>query len=73
MIEVSNDVKAGDRVFAWFSFVKPKDSKKPDEVEYRLGESKQGWLKLEAPEGGYHLVFTKELLETWYGRIRKAK
>lgn len=73
MIEISDNIAVGDRVFVWFSPFKEKANKKPIETEYRIGTLKKDYLKLESPENGYSLAFNKELIETWFGNVRKAK
>jgi hypothetical protein len=76
MIEINENVSVGDLVSVWFSppWEKSKDkSKKPVESEYKVGERKENWLKLNALGGGYSIIFGKELLETWNGSVRKAK
>lgn len=74
MIEVAKNIKVGDVVYAWFlpPWEKSKD-KKPAETEYRLGELRADWLKLSAMDGGYSIIFNKELIETWNGSVRRAK
>lgn len=72
MIEVSDKIQKGDLVYVWFSPFKEKN-KKPLEVEYRVGDITPTRLQLNSPSGGYHILFGKELLETWWGNVRKAK
>lgn len=73
MIQIPDDIKVGDLVSMWF--LPPNEQlgkgKRPIETELRIGEHKAGWLKLDAPEGGYSIIFTQELLETWNGNVRK--
>lgn len=75
MINVAENVVVGDLVYAWFSPLKEAASKnkKPNEVEYRLGANTKNCLKLESLDGGYSTTFNRELIETWYGNVRKAK
>ena len=74
MITVADNVCTGDLVYAWFSpFKEASKSKKPNETEYRLGENTNGCLRLESPEGGYSVSFNRELKDTWFGNVRKAK
>lgn len=75
MITVAENVETGDLVYVWFSPLKESQSKgkKPNEIEYRIGENTKNRLKLESPDGGYSVIFDKELIETWYGNVRKAK
>ena len=73
MIEIPENLKVGDLVSMWFlpSNETVNKNKRPVETEFRIGELKDGWLKLDAPEGGYSVIFTRELLETRNGNIRK--
>ena len=72
MIEIDKNVGKGDLVYAWFTQSKDK-AKKPDEREYRVGDVGKDVLKIESMEGGYSIIFGRELLETWYGRVRRVK
>ena len=75
MITVSDNINVGDLVYVWFSPLKESQNqvKKPNEVEYRLGENTKNRLRLESPDGGYSITFDRELKETWFGNVRKAK
>ena len=75
MITVSDNINVGDLVYVWFSPLKESQNKgkKPNEVEYRLGANTKNCLKLESLDGGYSMTFNRELIETWYGNVRKAK
>lgn len=72
MIEITENIKAGDLVYAWFSSQKEK-TKKPTENEYRIGFVDKNRLKVESTSGDYSMIFGKELIETWFGNIRKVK
>ena len=75
MITVSDNINAGDLVYAWFSPFKESQNKgnKPNEVEYHLRENSKNRLRLESPDGGYSITFDRELRETWFGNVRKSK
>jgi hypothetical protein len=72
MIDIADNLKTGDLVFAWFSATKEKN-KKPSENEYRIGGIEKNYLKLESISGNYSMIFGKELIETWFGNVRKSK
>ena len=72
MIEITENIKAGDLVYAWFSPQKEK-TKKPTENEYRIGFVDENRLKVESTSGDYSMIFDKEIIETWFGNIRKVK
>lgn len=74
MIEVSDRVRPGDLVYAWFLPPKTnKNQKKQQGVEYRFGDAPPNHIKLESPDGGYSLTFSRELIETWSGEVRPVK
>lgn len=74
MISIDRNAKIGDLVYAWFSpFPESSKNKRPTETEYRLGENTENRLKLDAPNGGYSVIFGKEMIETWHGNVKKAK
>ena len=76
MIAVDEKASNVDLVSVWFMppWEKSKDkNKKPVETEYRIGELRRGWLRLDALGGGYSVIFDETLLETWNGNVRKTK
>lgn len=73
MISIDPKVQSGDLVYVWFSlFPESAKNKRPSETEYRLGEISSKRLKMDAPNGGYSLVFSKDMLESWHGSVRKV-
>ena len=72
MITMPEDIGAGDRVFAWFSPFKD-NLKRHDETEYKVLDFAGGRLKLGHDGGDYYMVMTRDILETWFGNIRKVK
>lgn len=75
MISISDNISVGELVYVWFSPFKETQSKskKPHEAEYRMAENSDKWLKLTSPDGSYSVIFDKNMKETWFGNIRKAK
>jgi len=73
MIVAEKNLKPGDFVYAWYSYKPEKDQKRHSEVEYRIGEISKDRIKLESTSGNYSIIFSKELIENWFGNVRKAK
>ena len=72
MIEIRDDVNTGDMVYFWFStFNDKKNKNKPKEVEMRVLEKSDDYLKVQSITGGYHMIFNKEQIQSWYGSCRK--
>ena len=72
MIEIADNINEGDLVYAWFTPFKDKKEKKPLEVEYKVKTLGKHNITIASPDGGYSLMFNKELLETWSGNIRRV-
>jgi len=72
MIELKENVKVGNRVYAWFSPFKESASKKQKESEFVLEENRKDFLSLKSVNGGYNLIFNGFLVETWFGSIRNV-
>lgn len=72
MITIDPKLKEGDRVYAWFSGFPMKASKKPDEHEFTLGPSYSNGSIVLISDSGYKVIYTKELVDTWFGNVRKA-
>ena len=70
MITISENVKQGDKVFAWFSPINEKGNKKHPETEYVISDLNDKYFKLASFDGSYSIMFGKELRETWYGNVR---
>ena len=72
MILVDQKVKPGDRVYVWTSSAPQKASKHPEEREFTLEESVPGKKLSLKSDSGYVVIYGKELIESWYGNVRKA-
>ena len=69
MMLVDNGISEGDLVYMWWSLV---DEKTPTEIEYRVTEKRDDYIRLKSENAGYELFFGKSELESFHGRIRKV-
>lgn len=69
MMLIDSGISEGDLVYMWWGLV---DEKKPTEIEYRVVETKNDYIKLKSENAGYEIFLGKRDQESFCGRIRKV-
>ena len=78
MIVIPSDIREGDFIYLSFSPFKIQQNGKGSkssvpECEYKVEKFDGKYLSVVSTSGQYSLIFTKDMLDNWYGTCRKAK